>query len=126
MPTVTINYPLFIVAVVVACALVFVACYLAAKCRLLRRENAVTSNAYGELLAGSTKRESALVAERDTWSYRAASAEADADRLAPIVAQYIKDVDDTAALLKDDRPPALTTERTAVALHKTALNLRTK
>jgi hypothetical protein len=124
MPTVSINYPLFVVAVVAECALAFFLCYFAAKARQLQRENAVTSKAYAELLAGSTKRESQLVAERDTWSYRAATAETDADRLAPIVVQYLSIIDETSGLLKDTNPPPMTAERTAMSLHQSALTIR--
>lgn len=54
------------------------------------------------------------------------AAEADADRLAPIVRQYVKDIDDTAALLKDETPPPLIAEREALRLHDEALKLRSK
>ena len=42
----------------------------------------------------------------------------DAAALAAVVRQYLKDVDETSALLKDPEPPALTQERLAIANHE--------
>lgn len=85
--------------------------------RTERRENETLRKAYAELMSGSSQREAALLV-------RSLAAEEDADRLAPAVAQYLKDIDDTAALLKDKTPPAMTAERDALRLHHEALKHR--
>jgi len=65
---------------------------------------------YHELLESSNKREVALLAELTLER-------ADADRLAVIVVNYVKIIDETAVLLKDPEPPPLTAEREALKLH---------
>ncbi len=134
-----ISYPLFVAAVAVKCALAVFLGYYTAKCRALTREKDTTARAYAELLAGSQERERHLLNEvafereaffaadlaRKVALDRYATAEADADRLAPIVEQFLKDIDDTAALLKDENPPAMAKERMALSLHVQAQNLRT-
>ncbi len=59
---------------------------------------------------------------------RAIRAEADADRLAPFVANFITDMDAIAKKLGtiDEKPLDLTDEREAIRLHEEALKLRTK
>lgn len=152
MQPVTIPYLSFVLSVLLICVLVFFACYFAAKCRHQLRENLALSKAYAELLAGSQQREAELLLNlkaaravadgarevsnsalrhistvkadlgRATVLYKT-SAE-DADRLAPIVAAYVKICDDTAALLKDESPPPMTAEREALRLHAEAVALR--
>jgi hypothetical protein len=55
---------------------------------------------------------------------RLESAEADADRLAAIVREYVRVCDETAALLKDDQPPAMTNERLALSEHEKLVQSR--
>ena len=61
------------------------------------------------------------------WN-RATTAEADADRLAPFVANFIADMDDIAKKLGtiDEKPLDLSDERKAIRLHEEAVKLRTK
>lgn len=56
------------------------------------------------------------------------TAEADADRLAPIVKNFIADVEAISAKLGtfDCKPPDLSEEREAIRLHEEAVKLRTK
>jgi len=50
--------------------------------------------------------------------------EADAGRLAAIVRDYIRMIDETAKLLKDEQPPALALERHALSLHEKLVSSR--
>lgn len=52
------------------------------------------------------------------------TAEADADRLEKIVRQYVKDIQETAVLLKDENPPSLEAERQALGIHETLVAIR--
>lgn len=117
MQPITIPYLSFVLSVLLFCGSVFFACYFAAKCARHLRENLALSKAYAELLAGSQKREAALIAEKDAWAARASSALGDSERLAAIVAEYLKIIDDTAALMKDEQPPPMAAEREALRFH---------
>lgn len=55
---------------------------------------------------------------------RLSGAETDADRLAAIVREYIRICDETAALLKDEQPPAMTNERQALSEHEKLVQSR--
>lgn len=78
--------------------------YERAHCRHVERENERLTKAYGELVAQTSLREADLLddlkAEREV-----------SDNLAPIVESYVKIIDETAALLKDDNPPSIVVER---------------
>lgn len=125
MHSINLAYPLFALLLVALCLLAFFLCLFIAKFQVLRRENRTLSAAYSELTKGAQRREADLLSERNLWSARAAVAEADADRLAPLVAAFVKIVEETAGLLRDENPPALTPERQALAGHQTALVFRT-
>jgi hypothetical protein len=70
----------------------------------LNRELDRVSKAYGELIAQTSLREADLL--DDLQREREVS-----DNLAPIVESYVRIIDETAALLKDDKPPSLEIER---------------
>lgn len=125
MHTITLSYSVFALFCVLFVLAVGAACTLAACLRVSRQTSARLGAAYAELTKGAQRREADLLSERNIWSGRAAVAEADADRMAPALAQFVKDIDDTAALLKDDKPPALSAEREALLGHQTALVFRT-
>lgn len=69
-----------------------------------------------------------LVGARDDGYTRAEIAEADADRLAPFVKNFIADITAVSAQLGtlDNKPLDLTDEREAIRLHEEAVKLRTK
>lgn len=125
MTPVTISYPVFVLLLATVCVLSFCVSWCVVRARWFRRENLSLSNAYAELTIGAQKREAALLAEKQTASRRMRMAEEDADRLAPTVAEYVRIVDETAALLKDDNAPQLLAERDALRLHADALKFRT-
>lgn len=93
--------------------------------RELRRKINTAEKAFAEVVSGAGKREAGLLTQMRKLRADLDSANADADRLAPIVEQYVKDMDSTAALLKDDQPPALAAERESLRLHAELLKLRT-
>lgn len=124
MHTITLPYPLFVLLLVLLVIAVATACTLIAIVRVQRQTVARLSTAYAELTAGSQRREEQLLSERNTAILRAESAEADADRLAPLVARWVKDIDDTAELMRDPQAPALTAERDALRAHEEALAAR--
>jgi hypothetical protein len=76
-----------------------------------RRVAEECAKSHSEMLDSFENREREILSEL-TWYKN------DANRLAGIVAQYITDIDRTAALLKDEKPPALTEERDALRLHQ--------
>lgn len=133
-----ISYSVFVLLILAAGVLAALLCFYAAHCRRLHRDKVVTERAYSELVAGSGARERQLLAElsfersafntadlaRKLAIDRCAVAESDADRLAAIVTQYLKDIDDTAELLKDASPPCMKSERAAIHLHAEAQNIR--
>lgn len=137
MHTITLSYSLFALFCVLFIVAVGGACTLFALVKTYRRDNATLSRTYSELLVGSGKRESELLKERNGWRLQAQEYEKErgqaivlykvsaesADRLATIVAQYLKDIDDTAALLKDPAPPAMTAARVALRFHQESINL---
>lgn len=53
-----------------------------------------------------------------SFANREAELFANAERLAGVVRQYIADVDSAAALFKDETPPPLTAERSALSHHE--------
>lgn len=124
MSPITIAYPVFVLLIAALCVLAFFLCLRVVQMQQLRREKSTLARAYAELAKGAEKREADLVKERNAWAARATVAEADADRLAPVVGQYLKDIDETAALLKDEQPPTLKAEREALCGHHKALILR--
>lgn len=124
MPPIEIHFAVFVFLVAALFVFVFLACLYAWKARILLRRHDTLSKSYGELFAGSSKREATLLAEIKLVHDRALLAEADADRLAPLVSQNIKDIDDTAELLKDEHPPLLKAEREALLSHQYALRMR--
>jgi chromosome segregation ATPase len=67
-------------------------------------------------------------ARLDEFSERLSAAEADADRLAPFVANFIADMDVIAKKLGtiDEKPLDLSCEREAIRLHEEAVKLRIK
>lgn len=77
--------------------------YYARECRLALLEARKWRQSHESLLVSFANREAELFA--------------DAERLAGAVRQYIADIDATATLLKDETPPQLTAERSALRHH---------
>lgn len=106
--------------------------------RAERRAN-TAEKAYGELSAQSECREQHLRDELNRsdarvtlqvqalakTSTRLLEAQQVADLLAPIVRQYAKDLEETAALLKDEKPPTVIAEcKSALELYDSHAQLR--
>lgn len=108
------------------------AVWMGNRARYVGRKLETTERAYAELIKGSVDREQTLQRDLkhthallDLAQGRMNHAECDADRLAPIVANYVKIIDETAALLKDETPPPIAAEREALRLHEEAVKFRT-
>jgi hypothetical protein len=82
----------------------------------------------GQDLSASDAKVSTLIREFDSALRRISAAEADADRLAPFVVNFIADVTAISAQLGDldKKPLDLSEKREAIRLHEEAVKSRTK